>query len=203
MNPEFSMSDQNLSRTIVLSDEITEESVQGIIGHIYRINDDEWRKSQILANWNPQPIKLVINTYGGSVHDGLALIGAMEMSRVPIHTIAVGSVFSMGVPIFVSGHYKIAHRYCTFMFHELSTFTAGKLEEHKMSVEEAERLQAMLDGIIVSNTEITKRKLEGIKKKRHDWYFSADEALDLGVADEIIQGPLIEDSDENHGHENI
>lgn len=93
---------------------------------------------------------------------------------------------SMGLPILVSGARRFAYKYSTIMYHEMSTLMWDKLESIKQDLKEGERLQVILDSIILNNTQILKEKLDNIKERKIDWYISAEEALKLGIIDEII-----------------
>lgn len=54
------------------------------------------------------------------------------------------------------------------------------------SVEESSRVNTMLFDIITSTTRITKERLSQISEQKKDWFFNAEEALELGVITEII-----------------
>jgi ATP-dependent Clp protease protease subunit len=56
----------------------------------------------------------------------------------------------------------------------------------KQNIKEFERIQEMYDGYVLSKTNILKDKLTEIKNMKLEWYISADEALKLGIAEEII-----------------
>jgi ATP-dependent Clp protease protease subunit len=80
----------NNSRNIVLSSDITSSSVADIIESILDINtlDDEFEGD--LQDYYREPIKLVVNSFGGSVYDGFALIAAIEHSKTPNHGYCYG-----------------------------------------------------------------------------------------------------------------
>ena len=78
-------------RELLLSDSISQGSVKTIIENIFEINEDDREKEEIYKNWERKPIKLFINSYGGCVYDGLALIDVIKRSKTPVHTICVGS----------------------------------------------------------------------------------------------------------------
>ena len=107
------------------------------------------------------------------------------MSQTPIHTICYGSAMSMGLLVFLSGHRRIAGEYCTFMYHEISSYVADKLEGIKQDVVEGERLQAMLDGMIIAKTKVLQEQLNKYKETKSEWYIPAREALKLKIACEI------------------
>ena len=68
------------SRTLVLSGEVEEESVAELIQDISDINDFDDDQESNIVDYERTPIKLVVNSMGGSVYDGFALIGVIEKS---------------------------------------------------------------------------------------------------------------------------
>ena len=83
-----------------------------IIQDIYEINEEDAKKQTV------EPIKLIINSSGGEIYSGLALIDVIDNSQTPIHTICHGSAMSMALMVYASGHRRIASKYATFMYHE-------------------------------------------------------------------------------------
>ncbi len=69
------------SRNLVLSSSITDTAVRDIIESILDINSADDDLSAELTDYKREPIKLVINSFGGSVYDGFALIAAIEQSK--------------------------------------------------------------------------------------------------------------------------
>jgi ATP-dependent Clp protease protease subunit len=61
-----------------------------------------------------------------------------------------------------------------------------KLRSHEQEVEESKRLWKVYDDIILTNTKIQHKQLKQIHRERREWYMTAEEALELGVIDEII-----------------
>lgn len=178
------------NRLLILGEYITNSSVNGIIKSIieYNMQDDLFEKDT--KNFERKPIVLVINCYGGVVLDGWALIAAMEMSGTPVVTIAVGSVMSMALPIFLAGHTRMAQKRATFMYHEVSGGTKGFLTEMKESIENIITRQDDIDAFILEKTSILKEKLTSVRERKIDWYITADEAVKLGIADELISEPM-------------
>jgi ATP-dependent Clp protease protease subunit len=78
--------------------DIETEIVNDIIHSIYEINEEDIKKQ------TADPIKLIINSAGGEIYSGLALIDVINTSLTPIHTICHGSAMSMGLIVFVAGH---------------------------------------------------------------------------------------------------
>jgi len=176
------MNKKRVYRNLVLSGEIGEESAQKIIQHINDINEDDFGKEERL------PIQLKINSIGGSMYDGFAIIGAIESSETPVYTYGYGAIMSMALPILVSGIKRFAHPLTTFMYHEcLDTFGHyEKVSILKENLEESERVMEMYDDHILNKTSFTKKQLDKVKKAKHDWYFDINEAIKYKVIDQII-----------------
>ena len=176
------MNKKRVYRNLVLSGEISEESAKEIIQHISDINEDDFEKEERL------PIQLKINSIGGSMYDGFAIIGAIESSETPVYTYGYGAIMSMALPILVSGVKRFAHPLTTFMYHEcLDTFGHyEKVSILKENLEQTERVMEMYDDHILSKTSFTKKQLDKVKKGKFDWYFDINEAIKYKVIDQVI-----------------
>ena len=130
-----------------------------------------------------KPIKIFINSPGGNVYDGFALIDAIRNSTTPVHTIALGSAMSMGMLIYAVGHRRYIGEYSTLMFHDVSSAVADKLETIRDRIDELNRIQAMICSVVTTNSKVPMEKLAEKLSQREDWYISAKEAIDLGLAD--------------------
>lgn len=180
---------QEPSRKIVISSEINEDVAQEVIERIMEINDIDFERSQALKDYEPEPIEIFINSVGGSVFDGLAIISAIRMSSTPVVAYAMGLVASMSLAIFVSADVRLATKYARFMYHSVGYGMLGKLQEHRDGLRESEILQRMYDNIMLERTKMTKEFMKKIVDKKDDFFFSSTKAIELGVADEIIQQP--------------
>jgi ATP-dependent protease ClpP protease subunit len=168
-------------RTIVLSGDIDESSVKDAIQTISFINEIDHGKDEV------EPIKLIINSLGGNILDGFALIGVIENSFVPVYTYGYGSIMSMALPILVAGDKRFGHPLATFMYHEcLDSVPYDKMSIIKENIEETDRLMDMYDEYLTSRTSLTQKQLNKVKNKKTDWYFGSDEALSYNIINEII-----------------
>jgi len=182
-----------MNRQLFLNGDINSYTVQSIIYDIIQINHEDKQKEEHAALNNlpilsREPIKLFINSPGGSVYDGFALIDAIRNSRTPIHTIALGSAMSMGMLIYSVGHKRYVGDYATLMFHDVSSAVADKLETIRDKVGELNRIQAMICTVVVNNSKVPLEILANKLSQREDWYISANEAIDLGLADDYFKG---------------
>lgn len=180
-------SDNELSRTIVLSSDIENEIIGDIINDILFINDFDEEAENNVVNYQRKPIKLIINSFGGSIYDGLGLIGVIENSQTPIHTYCYGSAMSMGLLIMVSGHKRFGHRLSTFMYHEcLDQQPFDKLSTLNENIDETKRIMSVYDNFLIERTSLKRKQLDEVKKIKKDWYFNSDDALKFKVIDVII-----------------
>jgi ATP-dependent Clp protease protease subunit len=169
-----------LSRVITLG-EITQENVNDIINLIYEINEEDIKKTQV------EPIKLIINSFGGEVYSGLALIDTIDNSRTPIFTICYGTAMSMGLIVYAAGHERYASKNATFMYHEAAYPIEGKVAHHKQELKEVERIDKICDEYLVSKTKLTQETLYNIKITQSEWYFDVDMATKYGIVDEKLE----------------
>jgi ATP-dependent Clp protease protease subunit len=178
-------------RTMILGEEVDQSSVKNIIKTIYDINLEDEEQESIYLDHERHPIHLIVNTFGGSVYDGLGLIGAIELSTTPVVVTCLGSAMSMGLFILASGHHRRAHHLSTMMYHQISLGAYDKIEGLRKDMEEAQRLEELCENILFKRTKLRKKDLEDYKTRKADWYISAEEALKFGIIDEIIGAPLI------------
>lgn len=168
-------------RIITLGD-IDEENTNDVIQFIHEINQVDTGKNEEKR----EPIKIIVNSYGGDIYRGLGVVDTILNSVTPVHTICYGAAFSMGFVIMVAGHYRIMSQHSTLMYHE-GGFDLGmmKLTNHEHELKELKRIETLCDNLVLERTNLTKKQLNSIKKEQKDWYISAKEALEYGIIDEI------------------
>lgn len=172
---------ERISRIITLG-EITEESANDVIWLIYEINrEDDNRPSSVR-----EPIHILLNSLGGDMYDGFAIIDAMMNSQTPIHVTVLGKAMSMALLIATCADHTKATSRTTFMYHDSSYDLSGKKSYHKQELAEVERMDEMYDDLLINTTKLTKKQLDKVKNERRDWYITADDALKFGIIDEII-----------------
>jgi ATP-dependent Clp protease protease subunit len=169
-----------LSRVITLGD-IDCIEINQIIQDIYEINAEDHKKTTV------EPIKLIINSFGGEVFSGLALIDVIDSSQTPIHTICHGTAMSMALIIYAAGHHRIASKYATFMYHEAAYELNGKVAFHKQELKETERIDKICDAYLISKTKLTKNILQPHRDRQAEWYFDVKTAQRYGLVDEILE----------------
>jgi len=165
------------NNTIVLHGELTEDLCNKVC-----------KRLLYLAFSGAKEIQIILNSVGGEVYHGLLLFNTLEDLKkkgIQIDIEARGLCASMGVLILMGGSTRTASKYTRFLLHETSSFTYGKVSEMKEGVEELERLNAMLDEIIIERTKINATLLKNKTKKR-EWWLSAEEALRYEIITKIV-----------------
>ncbi len=185
-------------KLVTLFDRIEPRTTEQTIKKIVEINMEdesyisdgmEWVRQNGIegADFPLVPISLHLSTPGGNVYDGLALYDAIESSATPVEIICSGKVMSMGVIVCLASPVRKSYRNTTFMIHQVSSgLIFGTLQDMKESVEETGRLNEIVFSIITGKSKVTREKLNSIIRQKEDWFFSAEEALNLGIITEII-----------------
>ena len=173
-------------RILVFSQSVNQKSAQELIKFIADINAGDDDKISQFKKFKRRPIQIILNTYGGSVYDGLGLISAMEWSKTPVHLTVMGTAMSMGLFILSAAHHRAMSRHSTLMYHQISTGGFDKIEGLRDDLKEAQRLEKVCESLLFEKTKITKEDLEPYKKQKKDWFITPKEALKLGIVDEII-----------------
>ena len=130
-----------------------------------------------------QPIKIYVDSGGGDLNATLTMIDAIQMSKTPVWTINVGCAYSGGFFTFIAGHKRIAYEHSTFLYHEGSTMNGGDAGKFRNFAEFYDKQLQMLKNITLKYTNISDELYES--KKRDDWWITSDEAIELGICDEI------------------
>ena len=177
-------------RNLYLPEQVNQESMNKLTKAIIEINEDDTYLQKLYAvhdiEYKPQPIQMYIDSYGGAVYQCFGLLGVMDKSNTPIHTIVTGAAMSCGFMILISGHKRFGYKHSTPLYHQVSTGFYGKVKDMEESLAEAKRLQKKIEDITFERTSISKKKLNEILKNKKDWFMSAEEALTLGVIDGIL-----------------
>lgn len=130
-----------------------------------------------------KPIKIYIDSCGGSLTDSLTIIDSIKLSKTPVITVAIGCAYSGGFFVFISGDKRIAYPHASFLFHEGSTGTSGTSSQFENYTAFYKRQLKQLEKIVVSNTNITEEEYKDIRKD--DVWYDAEEGIKKGFVDKI------------------
>lgn len=134
-----------------------------------------------------EDIKLYINSPGGSVYDGLAIIDTMNYIEPDVQTIGIGLQASMGAMLLscgAKGKLTLLPN-ARIMIHQPSSGTEGKITDQEIMLKEGIFLKKRLAEIMAKNTGRTVAQV--IKDMDHDNWMSAEEAKAYGIIDQVIE----------------
>jgi ATP-dependent Clp protease protease subunit len=135
-------------------------------------------------------IFLYINSPGGSVTAGLGIYDTMQYIQPPITTICMGQAASMGALLLAAGESgrRLTLPNARVLIHQpMMGGVSGQASDIDIQANEILNLRERINEILADHTG---QEIERIRKDTdRDYYMSAEEAVDYGLADEIIDRP--------------
>ena len=164
-------------RVVFLGEDVNPATANIVIAQLLHLAYEDPKKD----------IKFYINSPGGSVYDGLAIIDTINYIEPDVQTIGIGLQASMGAMLLSSG--AKGKRYALpnsrIMIHQPSSGTEGKITDQEIALREGIYLKKVLAEMMAKNTGKTVAQVE--KDMDRDNWMSAEEALVYGIIDEIIK----------------
>lgn len=144
-------------------------------------------KSNLLQT-HLQNLTFFINSEGGSTSDGFAVIDLMETSRIPISTVGIGQIASMGVLMLSAGTpgYRVLTKNAEVMAHQFSGFFAGKHHELVAQQQSYEMLEKRFMKHFLRHTNMTERQVRDIVFAKSDRYLTPEECKRFGIVDRVV-----------------
>ena len=173
-------------RIVGLFSDVHEEKIAEVIHSMLYLDET----NKLSKPERQKPIKFYVSTYGGSADDMFALYDVMRNIKdtSEIHTIGLGKVMSAGVLLLASGtkgKRKIGKN-CRVMIHSVMGGNHGSLHNMMNELEAIEDLQDMYCDALIAETKMTRTKLKKMIERKVNVYLSAEEAVEMGIADIII-----------------
>ena len=160
-----------------MGDEVTPQTANIVIAQLLHLAYEDPKKD----------IKLYINSPGGSVYDGLAIIDTMNYIEPDVQTIGIGLQASMGALLLASGakgkRYALPN--ARIMIHQPSSGPKGKITDQEIALREGVYLKKLTIDIMSKNTGKDVKTVE--KDMDRDNWMSAEEAQKYGIIDEVIK----------------
>ena len=167
------------NRVIFLVGEINHASAMGVVMRLLH-----------LSNTKPgQDINLYINSPGGAVDDTLAMVDTMNFLQCDVATYCIGKAMSGGAITLAAG--AKGKRYCLphakVMIHQPYGGIYGQTTDVQIQAEEILKTKDELNKMMAG---YTGQPLETIEEdSERDKFFSAQEAKEYGLVDEVIVKP--------------
>lgn len=185
-------------RTINLYGDITEQKGADVVAALLYLENsshtvipqdpEDLESKDILV---ARSISMMVSTHGGSASDMFSILDVMDMIKertCDIETFGVGKVMSAGVPILAAGTpgKRKVGRNCRIMLHNVMAGTGGTIFSIENELEEIKWVQERYIQTLAGYTKLTPGKIKKLLKAQRDVYISAEEAIKMGIADEII-----------------
>lgn len=131
-------------------------------------------------------ILMYINSPGGSVTAGLAILDTMKMIKCPVATYCVGQAASMGAILLAAGEKGRRHAlpHSRIMIHQPWGGAQGKASDIEITAREILRLKEVLNELLA---EASGKDIEAVKQDTdRDHFMSASEAKVWGIVDKVL-----------------
>ena len=165
-------------RVIMLDTEVSEHTASLLVAQMLFLESD-----------NPdKDISLYINSPGGSVTAGMAIYDTMQFIRCDVQTIVMGQACSMGSLLSTAG--APGKRWilpnARHMIHQPSGGASGQATDIQIQAREIQKMKRNLTNIYVRHNTAGKTYEQLSADMERDFFMSAQEAVDYGLADKII-----------------
>jgi len=158
------------------------------LGQKQELQDPDDPESELETTYDP--FDFIVSTWGGSAADMFSIYDTMRMVRddCEISTLGLGKVMSAGVLLLAAGTKgkRRIGKNCRVMLHGVSAGQHGNISDLENEMAEAKWTQERLIACLSEETKMTKRHIKKLLAKRMNVYLTAEEALELGIADEIV-----------------
>ena len=164
-------------RIIFLGEEVNETTASLVVAQLLFLESEDPNKD----------IHLYINSPGGMVTAGMAIYDTMQYMKCDVSTICVGLAASMGAFLLAGGAKgkRLALPNAEIMIHQPSGGAKGQATEIEIAAESILKTKRKLNEMLAKNTGKTVEQVTADTERDH--YLSAQEALDYGLIDRVIE----------------
>ena len=163
-------------RIVFLGEEVTDVSANLVVAQLLHLESQDSEKD----------ISLYINSPGGSVTAGLAILDTMNYIKCDVSTICLGECASMGAVLLSAG--AKGKRYALpnsmVLIHQPSGGAQGQQTEIEIVADFMRKTRDRLNGILAENTGQPIDRIE--RDTERDNYMTAQEAMEYGLVDHVI-----------------
>jgi len=164
-------------RIIFLGMQITDDVANSVVAQLLFLQSDDPKTD----------VHMYINSPGGSISAGLAIYDTMQFINCDVATYCVGQCASMGAVLLAAGSpgKRKALPNSRIMIHQPLAGMEGSAEDILIHAKEFIKIKERLNRILIKHTGHPLEKIE--KDTDRDRFMSAEEALDYGLIDHIIE----------------
>lgn len=177
-----------------INEEKASETMYGILslrtgGKKETLVDEKKPEGEIITE--QLPFEMIISTHGGNASDMFGIYDLMRDTMAQgceIHTFALGKVMSAGVLLMAAGTKgkRRIGKHCRVMIHGVAAGAGGQIQDIDNEMGEIKLIQEQYISSLAAESAMTKTYIKNLFKKKLNVYISAEEAVDLGIADTIV-----------------
>jgi ATP-dependent protease ClpP protease subunit len=135
-------------------------------------------------------ITLRVHSVGGDVHDGYAIYNAVKGHPAYVTAIVDGIAASAGAFISMAGDKILMHQAADLMIHDAMVLTIGTADEYRRYADRLDKMSDQIAAIFAARAGGTTEEWRATMKDE-TWY-TADEALEAGLIDAVIEDGQVE-----------
>lgn len=176
------LAQDELNHVYVFDDAVDELSVKKCVQTL-----TTWSRQDVTEHGTPRPIEVQINSPGGDIFSGLALVDFIKDLRRRGHEVTAvcyGMAASMGGVILQAAEHRVMGENAFLLLHEGSLLAFGDFAHVEDEVALMKKLHERILALFAERSNLSRREIER-KWKRKDWWLNADEAVKLGFVDEV------------------
>lgn len=155
-----------------------------ISGVIDETNSPALTKELLELGKTAEPITIVINSPGGSVFDGAAIISAIEAAKGPVNTLCVQLCASMAAMIHSYGTQRLMLNRSVLMFHPASGGVQGTVDQMHSRLALITSFMTKMEQNVSSRSHTTLEKYKA--RSRVELWLDAEDSVQQGFADQIV-----------------
>jgi ATP-dependent Clp endopeptidase proteolytic subunit ClpP len=163
---------------------VTRESAVEVNHKLGELEAKYLTTSNILGIEHP-PIRLYINSGGGSITAGIAAMDTISRCKVPVYTYVDGFCASAATFLSVVGVKRYMSKNSYMLIHQLSSQLWGKYSEIEDEKKNLDLMMETIRNVYTEHTKVPLEKLDEILK--HDLLWDSEKCLEYGLIDEVIK----------------
>lgn len=165
-------------RVVMLGDQVDRRSAMMIQAQLLFLDSEN----------SEEPITMYINSPGGSITDGMAILDTMNKIKAPVHTVCMGMAASMGAFLLSQG--DPGHRYCTpnseVMIHQPLGGYQGQATDIQIHANRIVEMKKKLTEMMANSTNGKTAPDVMWEQCERDNFLTPEQALEMGLIDQII-----------------
>ncbi|WP_054722166.1 ATP-dependent Clp endopeptidase proteolytic subunit ClpP [Lacticaseibacillus nasuensis] len=164
-------------RIIMLSGEINDQVANSLIAQLLFLDAQDSEKD----------IYLYINSPGGVITSGMAILDTMNLIKADVQTIAIGMAASMASVLLAGGAKgkRFALPHSEVLIHQPLGGAQGQQTEIEIAAEQILKSRQLLTKLLAQYTGKSEEQI--LKDTERDHYLTAQEAKDYGLIDDILE----------------